>query len=540
MAGERGLHQPTLEDKAAEVCWVTVHGHTAHTPHLANREAFGVDTPAEVIGRHRPGGVVLFAWADNTGHPLQVAELVAGLQAAAADVDCCLGVAIDEEGGRVARLGPPATAFPSARAVAAAGDRQLALRRWQATGRELAALGVTANLAPVVDLGHPSNPVLGDRTFADDAGTVAEQAGLAVRGLEDAGVAAVAKHFPGHGAAAVDSHADLPVVELSHGQLQAHLEAFRRLLATHSPAGIMTAHLLVRALDLERPATVSPAVLTELLRDDLGYDGAVVTDSLSMAGIRRWGDDADVAVAALAAGADVLLTPPDLSAAVAGICRAVREGRLAEQRLDEARARGAALRRPVGGDASTRASTAPNAPAAVPSRVSLVGHPDHQLLAVDLARRAVSITDDRSGRLPLAAGETVVVAGLAGSGARPLVDALRSLGTPAWLFELTVGERDELPLAVAPERTLVLVRRVPELDASVQDRFIGSLAGSQDNVVLVETGASPAAWSPERTLTVLVAHGCSAASMNAAAEALTATLRRTEPLAGLPPVDAKR
>lgn len=502
----------TLEQKAARLFWIAVHGASGHVAHPENRAVFGVDTPVEVVARHQPGGVVLFTWAGNTEHPAQVAQLTADLRDAAATG--ALGVAIDEEGGRIRRLPPPATVFPSPRAVAAAADDDLARRRWRAGAVELAAVGVTTNFAPVADLGNPVNPVLGDRTFAEEPRAVAHHAALAVRGLREGGVAAVAKHFPGHGATAVDSHEELPVVPLTRAALEPHLDAFRMLLATEPPAGIMAAHLLVRALDRERPATLSPPILTGILRKELEYEGAIVTDSLSMAGIRTGAGDPEVAVAALAAGADVLLTPPDLSRAVRAVCDAVRGGRLPEQRIDDALLRAVPL------------SSGNNRDGAL----SRVGAPEHRAVAADIARRATVVTADPGRRLPLA-GARVMVVGASGSGARLLADALRHRGCPAMLLELDPPNGDPLELAALPaDATLIAVRRVPELDVPAQEAAFASLTRHRRPVICVETGATPGIWKNGlNNHTVLLTRSACPPALGAAADALLGHRHSDEP-----------
>jgi beta-N-acetylhexosaminidase len=521
-----------LEQKAAQLFWITVHGPAGDTSHPANRRAYGVDTPAEVIRRHRPGGVVLFAWADNTQHPEQVARLTRELQEAAGTSGQRLGIAIDEEGGRVTRLGPPATGFPSARAVGVAADRDLALRRWRATGRELAALGVTTNLAPVVDLGNARNPVVGDRAFAEDVATVVAHGASAVQGLHEGGVAAVAKHFPGHGATEVDSHLALPVVELSRGDLEPHVEVFRQLVAARPPAGIMPGHLLVRALDPDRPATLSSAILAGLLRGQLGYEGAVVTDSLSMAGIRGARTDPQVAAAAVQAGADVLLTPPDLTGAVEAIVDAVRRGELSEGRLDEALRRAEALRTVGAGGQHAGVSAA----------AAGVGAPEHRLLASEIARRAV-LVQGGAERLPLRSPRTVVI-GVTGSGARGLADELARRGRAAALIEVPWQDEGAERLAAAGQEQavshvrpggsidlgdlaaglrdadVVLVRRVPEVDLAAQERLLSPVVRGCEGPVIVETGGG--AVPLERTdVCVVRSHDASAYGLEAIASVLT-------------------
>lgn len=492
----------TLEEKAARLFWIAVYGATGDAAHDENRAAFGADTPVEVVARHQPGGVVLFAWAGNTEHPAQVAQLTADLRAASSTG--VLGVGIDEEGGRIRRLPLPATVFPSPRAVAAAADDDLARRRWRAGALELAAVGVSTNFAPVADLGNAVNPVLGDRTFAEEPRTVGHQAALAVRGLREGGIAAVAKHFPGHGATAVDSHEALPAVPLARAALEPHLDAFRLLLAAEPPAGIMAAHLVVRALDPARPATLSPTILTGLLREELGYEGAIVTDSLSMAGIRTGAGDPDVAVAALAAGADVLLTPPDLPGAVSAVCAAVRGGRLTEERIDDALLRAVPLLRRA--DHSAVA-------------LSRVGAPAHRAVAAEIARRAVTVAADPAHRIPLAAGQ-VVVAGAAGSGARGLADALRGRGRPATLLELDLEGNTVDPAAIPVDAMLVVVRRAPEIDGPAQDAALAPPARHRRAVVLVETGATAAAWGSDLQLTAVLTRGACPTALEAAADVL--------------------
>jgi beta-N-acetylhexosaminidase len=521
----------SLERKAARLCWVTLHGGAADVAHAANQRAYGVATPAAVLRRFRPGGVVLFAWADNTQHPEQVARLTADLHALAGELGHDLGVAIDEEGGRVSRLTPPATAFPSALAVAAADDDRLASARWEHAGRELAALGITVDLAPVADLAHGSNPVLGDRAFGSDPAEVAHHGALAVRGLAAHGVAAVAKHFPGHGATAVDSHLELPVVGVGE-DLGPHVEVFRRLLASAPPAGVMPGHLLVRPLDPTEPATLSARILGDLLRDELGFEGAVVSDSLAMAGIRHGRDDGEVAVAALRAGVDVLLTPPDLSGAVAAIVDAVHRGVLSEARLDEAFTRSASLRA---------------RPSVLPGSVGArgVGAADHAEVASDIARRALTLRG-RADLLPVE--REAVVAGVAGSGARELAAALQARGRVTSLVEFAAydvgtarlaaaGQGNEVdlgattstidPTALAAAlrgHRLVLVRREPELDALAQRRLLAPLAAGRDDVVVVATGGH----AGDATVggCHLHARGADPTAIAAVAELLTAPRRR--------------
>src|SRR5690625_1475234 len=301
------------EELIGQMTWVHVHGSSARDGSRAaeNRARYGVDTPAEVVERYHLGGVLYFAWAGNTESPEQVAELSGGLQeAATAATGVPLAITVDQEGGEVSRVGPPATAFPGGMALGATADPELARAQGEVLGSELAAMGVNVDFAPVADLNtNPANPVIGLRSAGADPGLVGELTAAQVSGLQSRDVAAAAKHFPGHGGTDVDSHTGLPVVPGVPDTLDEHLEPFRAAIAAGTDI-IMSAHIVVESLDPDLPATLSPRVLTGLLREELGYTGLVSTDALDMAALKQLPgnplDDGDIAVLAIAAGADIL------------------------------------------------------------------------------------------------------------------------------------------------------------------------------------------------------------------------------------------
>ena len=262
------------------------------------------DDLAALIGAGRLGGVVLFA--RNVESPAQLRALVAELHARApASTPLC--VAIDQEGGRVQRLRAPWTEWPPMRRVGERGVPADTQALAGALGRELADLGIDLDFAPVVDVdSNPANPVIGDRSFSRDPEEVARHAVAFTRALQDAGVAACAKHFPGHGDTSVDSHLDLPRIEHARERLErVELVPFRAVAAA-GVASMMTAHVLLPSLDAQRPATLSPAALA-LLREGLAYDGLVFSDDLEMRAIADRFAPGDVVEAALAAGVDALL-----------------------------------------------------------------------------------------------------------------------------------------------------------------------------------------------------------------------------------------
>ncbi|HWP34836.1 MAG TPA: beta-N-acetylhexosaminidase, partial [Thermodesulfobacteriota bacterium] len=285
------------------------------------------------------GGVVLYR--RNVVDAGQVRRLTAAL---AAESDALL-VAVDEEGGDVTRLeAAGVSASPGAAALGAADEPALTEAVARALGADLAALGVNLDLAPVADVNtNPANPIVGVRAFGADPGLVARHVAAFVRGLQAAGLGACAKHFPGHGDTAADSHLELPSVAAGPETLAAReLVPFRAAIEAGVRA-VMTAHVLVPALD-QVPATVSRRVLHDLLRCELRFAGLIVTDALEMRAVSAALGVEETAVRALAAGADALCLGHDLGeealARVAdAVVSAVRGGRLAEERLAEAAAR---------------------------------------------------------------------------------------------------------------------------------------------------------------------------------------------------------
>ena len=283
------------------------------------------------------GGLILFG--RNVEAPEQVAELAYDAQAMSHELP--LWVSIDQEGGRVARLKEPFTVWPPIRTLGRSGEVLLAERFSRALARELRAVGVSLNYAPVLDVDtNTDNPVIGDRALSDQAEDVARLGAAIIDGLQGEGVAACGKHFPGHGDTSTDSHRELPVVEHAPERLQeVELVPFRAAVASQV-AMIMTAHVLYPTLDEERPATLSRHVVTEMLRQELGFPGLIATDDLSMQAITADWSVERASVAAIAAGCDVLLLcAPDVDQqvrAVESLIRAVESEILPVARIEEA------------------------------------------------------------------------------------------------------------------------------------------------------------------------------------------------------------
>ncbi|MFJ9635594.1 glycoside hydrolase family 3 protein [Streptomyces sp. NPDC101178] len=333
----------SLEEKVGQLFVMRVYGHSATEPDQADIDAnlreIGVRTAAELVSTYHVGGIIYFSWAHNTRDPHQIADLSNGIQQAALGERSRVPLLIstDQEHGIVCRVGEPATLLPGAMALGAGGSRSDTRRAAWIAGAELAALGINQNYAPDADVNvNPANPVIGVRSFGSDPQAVAELVAAQVKGYQGAGVAATAKHFPGHGDTNTDSHTGLPVIEHTRREWE-ELDAppFRAAIRARIDS-VMTAHIVVPALDpSEDPATLSRPILTGILREELGYDGVVVTDSLGMEGVRtKYGDDR-VPVLALLAGVDQLLNPPNLSVAWNAVLEAVRGGEISTARIEE-------------------------------------------------------------------------------------------------------------------------------------------------------------------------------------------------------------
>jgi beta-N-acetylhexosaminidase len=262
------------------------------------------DAFLRAVAQGRRGGAILFR--RNVGVDVrEIAELNARL-AAAAPREAPLLIGVDQEGGRVTRIGAPALRLPPMRALGAWMDAATAERIAERQGAELAALGFTINFAPVLDVdANPDNPVIGDRAFSRRPEMVAELGVAWARGLAKGGVLACGKHFPGHGDTTVDSHLELPAVTYDRGVLEEHLFPFARAAAAGIPA-LMTAHVVVQALDPDAPATLSSRTATDL-RARIGFRGVLFTDDLEMRAIRDHLGVGEAAVRAIAAGCDAVL-----------------------------------------------------------------------------------------------------------------------------------------------------------------------------------------------------------------------------------------
>jgi beta-N-acetylhexosaminidase len=473
----RILTRMTLPEKVGQLFTTYAYGAAADAPSAAdaaaNRRLYGVDTPAQVAATYHLGGVIYFAWTNSLQSPRQIAALGNGLQAAATTTGAGvpLMISTDQEHGVVTRMPPPATAFPGGMALGAGRSVPDAYRTGRVTGTELGAVGIGQAWAPVADVNvNPANPVIGVRSFGSDPALAAALTAGQVLGLQHgANTSAAAKHFPGHGDTSTDSHTGLPVITHTR-QEWARVDAppFRAAIAAGVDA-IMTAHIVVPALDPSGdPATLSRPIITDLLRGELGYRGVVVTDSLEMAGVRqKYGDDR-VPVLALKAGADMLLMPPDLPLAIRAVLAAVASGELTEARIDESVRRILTLKHKRG-----QLAWKPLDPAAAERTV---GSPDHQRVAREVTDRTVTAIRNDAGLLPYrGAGRSVLVTGW-NSGAVQNVPALaaaltaRGASATPLATNLPTDAQIEDAVAAAGRHDLTVVLTSRAWDTAVADR----------------------------------------------------------------------
>ncbi|PSQ98250.1 MAG: beta-N-acetylglucosaminidase [Bacteroidetes bacterium QS_9_68_14] len=528
---ERQMERLSLAEKVSQMFSVWVSGYFQPTGDASVRDV------ARLIEDFGLGSVSF-----GRGAPMAQAALANDLQRRA---ELPLLVSQDMEWGPGMRL-ERASTFPRAMAVGATRDPTLARRAGRITGREARALGVQHVFAPVADVNNnPLNPVIGTRSFGEDPQLVARMVRAFVNGVQEGGAIATAKHFPGHGDTSVDSHLGLPVLDISSRARLDTLELvpFRAAIDA-GVSSVMTGHLALPALQPDRrrrgadprrvPATLSPRLTDQLLREDLGFEGLVVTDALTMSGITEGFGAGEAAIRAIEAGADVLLKSEDFYAARHAVLEAVSEGRLGRARIDRSVRRVLRAKAQMGLPQRRLVDLA-----AVRERV---GAPEDQLLGDAIARQSLTLLRNEEGLFPMtpvSAPERVLVVVLSDSSDRSTGRAFRQVlqrGVPAGT-ELTVRTLDARSdssdfAAVRAEATaydavlapaFLRVRsgggriRLPE----AQRAFLNGLVEAEVPVVLVSFGnVYGAAGLQAQPAAYLATYGTEAATQRAAAQAV--------------------
>lgn len=448
---------------------------------------FALDQAVDDLGRHQWGGYILFH-----GEREDTRQVLQALQAASA-VPLLIAADLEQGAGQHIR---GLSSFPNAMAIGATRDPDLAYQAGAWTAFEALSVGINWVLAPVADVNaNPQNPIINVRSFGGDPEGVARMAAAFIRGVQHQGALACAKHFPGHGDTALDSHTRLAVVDADRTRLEVvEWPPFRAAIAA-GVATLMTAHLALPRLGVTGPATLDRRIMTDLLRNEWGYQGLLVTDALVMGGITTTTDPLEASIQAIEAGCDMLLMPPDPMAARAALLAAVQSGRLSEARVFEAAGRVLAAKSRV------RESSPP--PAGDPSG-----------LATAIAQRAITLA---KGSLP--AGPVVAV--VVDDGAEPerVVEfsaILDAHGVSAISTERLPSVTDPIllavfsPIRVSKDRSL--------LPQTLVDRLMALMAGKPHTVV---SFGSPfvVAQFPEADGWIL-AYGSQTVQMKAAVEAI--------------------
>lgn len=550
------LAQLTRKQKVGQLFVIEVAGRDADdvsdAAKAVNQRLYGVDTPAQAIAKYQPGGVIYFTTRngdDNIGTPEQVATLSNGLQAAARALPdrIPLQISVDQEGGAlVARFGAAsgATQLPGNMALGAGslgvdGSGVDARRSASLIGAELAAVGVTQDYAPVADVNvNPNNPVIGIRSVGSDPVLVSDLVAAQVRGFHRGGVSAVAKHFPGHGDTGVDSHFGLPEVTHTRAQLEAiDLPPFRAAIEAGVDT-IMTAHVVLPAIDPGVPATMSRKILTGLLRRELGFDGLIVTDALDMGGATATYPPDVAPVRALLAGADQLLIPPEMDTAYRAVLTAVRSGQISRKRLNESVYRILLHKYERGLFHDPYVDRA--------AAAGIMGAPAHLAAAQAITDRTTTLVKNDDGLLPLTAGpRQVLVAGWGATTTQTLATALGTRGATTQVLESGTTPSDTAisdAVAAAQDADLVVVTTnnayavdastgAPTAAAAAQTRLVRALLGTGTPVVVAAVRNPYDVASFPSAPTVLDTYGYTAAQVESLVRVL---FGEVEPAGRLP------
>lgn len=325
------INSMTLEEKVGQIFIVAFRkGSASHS--IKSLDA----TTVQKIQDFNPGGVILFS--ENIDTIPQTQKLIRDMQE---NSKIPMFIAVDEEGGRISRIGNNpkmhSTKIPPANIIGLADDPELAYQVGTVLGKELSSLGFNMNFAPVADVNtNPENPVIGDRSYGSDPNKVGALIQEISKGMQDQGVCSVIKHFPGHGDTSFDSHHDQVVIHHDIERLrQIELIPFEKGIQSGAD-GVMTAHIkLPNVISEDLPATLSEEILTDLLRKELGHEKLIITDAMDMKAISKYWSSSEAAVMAFKAGADIILMPASLDEAYNAILEAVKNGEIAEERLNE-------------------------------------------------------------------------------------------------------------------------------------------------------------------------------------------------------------
>ncbi len=543
----RAIQGMSLEEKVGQLFVLFAYGPDAHKPDTRNTTLYGVATPAEVVAKYKPGGWIYFNGRGNVESPTQLATYSNQLQTAAVNtgLHVPLMIATDQEQGVVVRIGPPATQFGGNMAHGATRNTADARTAAAITGRELKAMGIRQDYAPVADVNvNALNPVIGVRSYSSDPTLVADMTVAQVQGYQrDAGIMATAKHFPGHGDTRDDSHTALPTINHT-------LEEWNTIDAPPFKAAIkagidsiMTAHIVVPSLDPSGdPATLSKPILTGVLRQQLGFKGLIVTDGLEMAAVRQQYGDAEVAVRAIEAGVDQLLLPPAPDVQFNAVLDAVRSGRISEQRINESLLRILLMKLKNGVLFN---------PFVDPAKVATtVGTPASLATAQKIVDKSVTLVKNDANAVPLSADpRKVLVTGWGVSTTQSLATSLTKRGATTTVAQTGAAPSDAAiadAVAKAQQNDVTVVLTMKAWDTTVTDKLAKQQKLVKDLLATGKTVIVVAVRDPydiayfDAAPTYLATYGYAAVSMESLAKTLygenlpTGKLPVDIPVAGQP------
>jgi beta-N-acetylhexosaminidase len=508
------------EQKVGQLFVPVVYGARIDQPHRSNTTTTGADTIGEVLDRYHVGGVIYFAWSGNLDSPAQVARLSEDMQRRAVALgDVPLTISIDEEEGVVTRLPQPSTAFPGTMALGATRSADHAATAASMTGRELRAVGVNQNYAPVADVNvEARNPVIGVRSFGSDPDLVGDLVEAQVAAFQASGVSSTVKHFPGHGNTAVDSHHGLPVIDLSLEEFESvDLPPFLRAVEAGVDA-IMTAHIVVPALDDSGlPATLSHPILTGLLRERIGFEGVIVTDALHMEGVRGIYPDDRLPVEILKAGGDQMLMPVHLGQAIDAVLAALESGELTEERIDDS------VRRILVQKQKRNLLADPFVDLdAVEDEMNRTEHREASAL---VSESSMTLLVNEGDVLPLDVGSSVLVTGWGGDvRLETIADELRSGGAKATVIAATAADPAAIAAAAGHDAVLVLTQSGGFDTPEGQVALVEGLVSSGVPVIHVAVRNPYDAVHLPGTAAALVTYGYAEASLRAAAQVVLGSI----------------
>jgi beta-N-acetylhexosaminidase len=485
------IKRMTLQEKVGQLFVTYAYGQTADTTDPAdvahNEQELGVANGKELIEKYHLGGVIYFAWSDNVTNPQQIAGLSNGLQRVATSQPSGIPLEIgtDQEQGVVTRVGPPATQLPGSMALGAGRSAPDAYDAAQITGAELRAIGINQDFAPDSDVNvNAANPVIGVRSFGSDPSLVSDLVSASVDGFHSANEAATAKHFPGHGDTATDSHYGVPIINHTRAEWERIDAPPFRAAINRGIDTIMTAHIVVPALDPSGvPATLSKPIITGILRGELGYDGVVITDALTMQGVRDGFGDDRIPVLALKAGVDQLLMPAPgkLDLEYNAVINAVHSGELSEARIDQSVRRVLQLKMSHG-------LFKPKNVFVDESQVSsVVGTDAHQQRAQQITDKTVTLVKDDANTLPLAKGTQKVL--VTGASVTPgLAERISARGPTATAYNTGTTPSDATiatAVAQAQASDQVVVATNNAATSAGQQKLVKQLLATGKPVVVV-------------------------------------------------------